>query len=229
MRYRWVLFDVDGTLFDYEQAEDVALRHTFEQLGCEYEARFAELYRAINGRIWRDFERGSISATRLRSRRFELLFEAIEIQCDSEVFSSRYLENLAQGTELISGAEAVIKALYGKVGLVLITNGFAEVQRPRLARSALRDYFGDPVISEEVGAAKPDARIFDVAFERMARPNKDDVLMVGDSLATDVKGGNDYGIDTCWYNPLRRHNELDIKARYEIEHLGELLELVGTA
>lgn len=229
MRYRWVLFDADGTLFDYDKAEASALRCTFEQLGCAYEPSYAEAYREINGRLWLDFERDQISSTRLRTRRFELLFQAAEVSCDAEVFSSRYLENLSLQTDLVDGAEDIIRALYGKVGLVLITNGFAEVQRPRLARSAIGHFFDDLVISEEVGAAKPDARIFDVAFERMAGPSKEDVLVVGDSLATDIKGGNDYGIDTCWFNPLRRSNDSGIKARYGIEHLGDLLKLMDTA
>lgn len=229
MKYRWVLFDADGTLFDYEKAEDAALRRTFAQLRCSYAPRFSELYRRINGQLWLHFEQGQIEAVPLRFRRFELLFESIDLDCDPELFSSRYLENLAMGTDLVDGAEDVVGVLYGKVGLALITNGFAEVQRPRLARSALRTYFGDPVISEEVGAAKPAAKIFDVAFERMEGPSKADVLMVGDSLTTDIQGGNDYGIDTCWFNPLRKPSTLGVVARYEIEHLRELLDLVGAA
>lgn len=226
MRYRWLLFDADGTLFDYDKAEEGALRRTFEQFGWAYRSGYAETYREINARLWASFEQGQTAAARLRTSRFELLFDALDLPGDAEAFSSSYLENLSQGTDLIDGAEEVVRTLYGKVGLALITNGFAEVQRPRLARSALRSYFSDPVISEEVGAAKPDSRIFDVVFQRMAGPSKADVLMVGDSLVSDIQGGNNYGIDTCWFNPLSKPNSLDVKANYEIEHLSELLNLV---
>ncbi len=227
MRYRWVLFDADGTLFDYEKAEERALRRTFEELGCAYVSNYAETYRTINGRIWTDFERGLISQSRLRTRRFELLFEAIQLHCDPEIFSTRYLLNLAQGTDLIAGADRVLESLYGRVGMVMITNGLAAVQRSRLARSEISGYFVDIVISEEVGAAKPDERIFDVAFERMNNPARKDVLIVGDSLASDIWGGNRYGIDTCWYNPSRKSPDLDVTIQYQIEHLSELLALLG--
>jgi 2-haloacid dehalogenase len=227
VKYRWVLFDADGTLFDYDRAEEVALRSTFEHLGYPYRTGYADAYRRINARLWLDFESDQISAARLRSRRFELLFEALGLHGSPEVVSSTYLSRLSRATYLIDGAEEVIRALHDKVGLALITNGFSEVQRPRLAQSALGGYFSEPVISEEVGAAKPDARIFDVAFERMAGPAKADVLMVGDSLVSDIQGGNNYGIDTCWFNPLREGNDSGIEARYEIEYLGELLDLVG--
>ncbi len=222
MRYKWLLLDADGTLFDYDKAEASALQRTFRELGCSYQARYADVYRQINGAMWRDFEVGRISQRRLRTRRFELLFEDIGIGCDPEVFSTRYLLHLADGTDLIEGAEEVIKWLHGKVGLVLITNGIAEVQRPRFASSGLCGYFADIVISEEAGAAKPDPRIFDAAFQAMSWPKKEEVLIVGDSLASDIKGGNDYGIDTCWFNPQQEPCTVDVKIRFEI---GELLEL----
>jgi FMN phosphatase YigB (HAD superfamily) len=110
---------------------------------------------------------------------------------------------------------------------MLITNGLKEVQRPRLARSAISGYFADIVISEEVGAAKPDARIFDAAFQRMGHPRKADVLMVGDSMSSDIRGGKAYGIDTCWFNPASKLRELDVDSRYEIADLCELVDLLA--
>ena len=229
MKYKWLLFDADGTLFDYDKAEGTALRTTFEALGLAYETRYAQIYRRINGDIWLDFESGRISQESLRTKRFELLFDAIEIDCDPGGFSKAYLANLALATDLVEGAEDVVKSLHGRVGLLLITNGLADVQRPRFARSTVGQYFSDVVISEEVGAAKPDPAIFEVAFAKMGLPKKEDVLIVGDSLTSDIRGGHSYGIDTCWFNPGRKPSDCSVVAHYEIGELEELLLLVADA
>lgn len=226
MKYKWLLFDADGTLFDYDKAEGFALRSTFDMLGLGYEAHYGEVYRRINAEIWLDFEAGKITQRRLRTRRFELLFDAIESDCDPAEFSKRYLANLALGTDLIEGAEDVIMSLHGRVGLLLITNGLADVQRPRFAKSTVGHYFSDVVISEEVGAAKPDPAIFEVAFAKMDFPAKADVLMVGDSLSSDIRGGLNYGIDTCWFNPEGRPYESGVMADHEISELRDLLLLL---
>lgn len=227
MKYEWLLLDADGTLFDYDRAEAMALRRTFEQMGAGFEPGYVEAYRRINGQIWLDFEQGRISQADLRTRRFELLFDAVGARLSPEAFSAAYLRNLAQGTDLIDGAEEVVRALHGRVGLMLITNGLHEVQRPRIARSALNDYLADLVISEEVGAAKPDPLIFDAAFQRMGHPRREAVLMVGDSLTSDMRGGVDYGLHTCWYNPEGQPRAPDVPVRYEIHDLRQLLDLVA--
>jgi len=229
MKYTWLLFDADGTLFDYDRAEATALRRTFEQTGHLLEPGYVETYRRINQQMWVEFEQGRLSQEKLRTRRFELLFESLGIATDPEVFSREYLRNLAEGTDLIEGAEEVIKALHGRAGLAIVTNGLKEVQGPRLARSAIADCISAMVISEEVGAAKPDQRFFEAAFQRIENPGKDNVLIVGDSLSSDIRGGNNYGIDTCWFNPMGKPPDLDVEIRYEISCLKELLDLVEVA
>lgn len=229
MKYEWLLFDADGTLFDYDKAEGTSLELTFKEFGIAYEPGYGDTYRRINAAIWGQFEEGRISQERLRTKRFELLFEALRVEGDAEAFSARYLRNLAEGSELIEGAEDVVRALRGQVGLMVITNGLADVQRPRFARSAIGDCFTDLVISEEVGAAKPHGKIFDVAFERMRFPRQQQVLIIGDSLSSDIKGGNSYGIDTCWFNPRREPGDEEVEPTYEIAALGELLSLVEVA
>jgi 2-haloacid dehalogenase len=226
MRYRWVLFDADGTLFDYDAAETAALEQTFRASGQPFQRGYAGLYRQINVQIWQAFERGEISPDRLRVRRFEQLLAAIGVDADPQAFSEGYLRHLAQGTALVEDALDVVQALHGNVGLLIITNGLAEVQRERFEGSALRDYFPDLVISEEVGAAKPDGRIFEIAFQRMNNPRKEEVLMVGDSLTSDIQGGNQYGIDTCWFNPGGHPRPAGVTVCYEIRRLGELLRIV---
>jgi len=229
MRYKWLLFDLDGTLFDYDKAEAAALKKTFEQAGHRFQPGYAQVYRRINERIWQEFEQGKISQARLRSKRFELLFDVIDVHPDPVAFSTTYLKNLARGWYLVPDAKETVESLYGKVGLLIITNGLKEVQRPRLASSAIGHYFAGVVISEEAGAAKPDKRIFDIAFRKMNDPQKKEVLIVGDGLTSDIKGGNDYGIDTCWFNPTKRSSPLDVEFTYEIGRLRELLDIVEGA
>ena len=228
MKYTWLLLDADGTLFDYDKAESAALAQTFAQFGYEYGAHCLETYRAVNGQIWRDFEDGKITQERLKTRRFELLFAALALPSspDAAEFSARYLDNLGGCAELIDGALDVLKALRGRVHLALITNGLRRVQRSRLARSGLDEFFEAVIISDEVGVAKPHAGIFNIAFARMGRPRKAEVLIVGDSLTSDIKGGSDYGIDTCWYNPTGRPRPPDVNIRYEIADLPALLAIV---
>lgn len=226
-KYQWLLFDADDTLFDYGKAEAGALRQTFEQVGVKFEPEYLSAYQQINRQIWTEFEQGRISAKALRTRRFELLFEAIGVSVDPERFSAVYLSNLATQSELTEGALQVMQALYGKYRLAIITNGLRDVQRPRLARSAIRDYIADIIISEEVGAAKPERAIFEAAFRRMGNPNKDEVLLIGDNLASDMAGGNAYGIDTCWFNPTGQPRAEDIPVTYEISRLTDLLEMLA--
>jgi 2-haloacid dehalogenase len=226
-KYKWLLLDADGTLFDYDRAEAGALVATFQEMGLKAAPGYAEAYREINGQIWRDFEAGKISALALRTERFQRLFHAVRVEADPHIFGERYLVHLGDQAHLIAGAEALLRSLYGKVGLVLITNGLEDVQRSRLARSTIASYLTDVVISETVGAAKPDSRIFDIAFARMNLPRKKEVLIVGDSLTSDIKGGSDYEIDTCWFNPQRLSRSLDVRIRYEIHELSALLGIVG--
>jgi 2-haloacid dehalogenase len=227
IHYRWVLCDADGTLFDYDRAEAAALQQTFAENSIDLAAEHVAAYRRINAQIWRDYELGKIAQDVLRVRRFELLFEAVGVEADAATFSERYLVHLGEQAILIPGAEEVVKALHGRVGLVLITNGIKEVQRSRLGRSTLRDCFAGVVISDEVGVSKPDPGIFDVAFTKMGHPDKREVLIVGDSLTSDIKGGAAYGIDTCWYNPDQKPRTVDVAIRYEIGALNELLYIVG--
>ena len=222
MKYKWLLFDADGTLFDYDQAEQSALQRTFEFARLHYEPTYREIYRRINHQLWLEFEQGIVSAESLRSKRFELLFAAIGIELDAQLFSDQYLRHLANASELMEGAFDIVQALREHYQLALITNGLKDVQRPRLARSALKDCFGAIVVSDEVGAAKPDPAIFEIAFTQMGNPARDQVLLIGDSLTSDIQGGNNYGIDTCWFNPAHAPRPANVTITYEIHHLGDL-------
>ena len=145
-RYRHVLFDLDGTLFDYNKAETTALRTAFAGEGLRFEAAHVELYRRINHRAWLELERGEVTQEELKVRRFAELLEAAGLDGDAAALGERYLEALSRRCDLIDGAEAMLRRLDGKVGMVAITNGIGAVQRPRLAGSTIRGFFDGVVI-----------------------------------------------------------------------------------
>lgn len=224
-RYTWLLFDADDTLFDFPQAEANALRLTFDALGLVYHTDYAQIYKRCNQRVWEQFERGAVTAVELRTRRFALLFDEIHLTADPQAVSPVYLQHLALSNDLLDGAEALVRTLGERYHLALVTNGLAEVQRPRLARSPLRDAFAHIFISEEIGAAKPHRDFFDHVFRALGNPPKSEVLLIGDSLTSDMAGGIQYGIDTCWYNPTGKPTELPVT--YQVKHLQEIPQIIG--
>jgi 2-haloacid dehalogenase len=226
--YHWLFFDADGTLFDYDRAEAKALQGTFQDFNLPFAPGYAGTYQEINHQVWLDFENGQITSTALRVARFERLFAALQMdtRVDTERFSARYLQNLAMASDLNEGAEKTIRALQGKYRLALITNGLKDVQRPRLAHSAIAGCFAEVAISEELDAAKPARRYFDRVFERIGQPARETVLVIGDSLSSDIQGGINYGLDTCWFNPQGQPANPKIPATYEIRRLEELLSLL---
>lgn len=228
MSYTWLLFDADGTIFDFDAAEEQALEWTFQQMGFDYLPEYGRLYREINAAIWNDLEQGRIQPGAINGLRFERLLATIGMtpRPDLHAFGERYLGNLARGTQLIDGAQEVVEAIHGRYRLAIITNGLKEVQRLRLARSTVGRFFQPVIISQEVGASKPDPRIFDAAFAKMGAPARSEVLIIGDSLSSDIAGGSAYGIDTCWFNPAGKSRPNDIQITYEIGDLRELLDLV---
>jgi 2-haloacid dehalogenase len=225
MKYSWLLFDADDTLFDFPRAAANALKWTFEQSGLPFQREFPGLYSRFNQQVWEEFERGEITQQELRLKRFRLFFDETRLEADLQAVSPLYLKNLALGTDLLDGAEKVVRALKERCHLALVTNGLKDVQRPRLAGSALHDCFEKIFISEEMGAAKPSCEYFDTVFRDIGRPPKESTLIIGDSLTSDMQGGLDYGIHTCWYNPEGKTSELMLT--YRISHLKELIALLG--
>jgi len=224
--YPWLWFDADGTLFDYNRAEATALKQTFHSLSLPFEEEYLGIYQQINQGLWQALERQEITQAALRYRRFELLMEAIQMTGSPEQMSSAYVEQLGICADLIDGAYEVLQALHGRSQIAIVTNGLQAVQRNRLAHSRIRHFITELIISEEIGAAKPHPAFFDAAFVRTGYPKKSDVLIIGDSLTSDIQGGEDYGIDTCWYNPTVEAQPSGLSITYEIQDLHELLDVV---
>lgn len=222
--YEWLLFDADGTLYDFEKTETVAFQRSIEDLGFPYKPDYLSIYKQINQALWDAFERGEVAQDLLKVKRFADFLAAAGLDGDATEFSQRYVGHLAEGHYLLDGAEALVKKLARTHKLIIITNGLKEVQRPRFERSSIHDYFEAIIVSGEIGAAKPRAEIFDAAFEAMGNPPKANTLIIGDSLSSDMAGGINYGIDTCWYNPNGKTTDLPIT--YEIKALNQLNQIL---
>jgi 2-haloacid dehalogenase len=224
--YPWLWFDADNTLFNYNKAEVTALQKSFHLVGLIFDESYMHTYQRINQNLWRLLEQQEITPAVLRVRRFQEFLEAIGMTGPAEQLSAAYIQQLGLCSELIDGAYAVLAALHGKSKFVIITNGLTAVQRSRLELSPIKSFIAELIISEEIGAAKPHAGFFDVAFARTGNPPKGDVLIIGDSLSSDIKGGLDYGIDACWFNPNGEARPENLQITYEIGDLRELLEIV---
>ncbi|MDA3813047.1 MAG: YjjG family noncanonical pyrimidine nucleotidase [Candidatus Cloacimonetes bacterium] len=225
MKYKLVLFDADGTLFDFDTTEMEAFEKTFKQFGVsENLQQLHKEYEIINMAIWRDFEQKKITSEKLRIERFQRFFTKEDLQLDPKVISPIYLKYLSEGTHLLPGAEKIVSFLFGKCELALATNGLADVQNPRFADSELAKYFQHIFISEEIGHPKPDPEFFQHIFAKL--PHKESAIIIGDNLTSDIKGGNDFGIDTCWYNPNKYNNNSGISPKFEINDLSELKRIV---
>lgn len=225
--YPWLWFDADGTLFDYNRAEAIALQKAFEFLSPQFQEDYLDTYREINGGLWQALERQEIKPDVLRVRRFELLLEALGLSGIPAKLSEAYIEQLALSAELMDGAYEVLQVLHKTSRIAIVTNGLQAVQYRRLEHSTIREFVSELIISEEVGAAKPSTAFFDAASAKAGYPPKTDVLIIGDSLTSDMRGGVDYGIDTCWYNPTGEVRPESLRAiTYEIKHLSHLLEII---
>ncbi|MCP3740442.1 YjjG family noncanonical pyrimidine nucleotidase [Rossellomorea sp. BNER] len=227
MKYETILFDVDDTLFDFSMSEKKALHKAFVEFGlptglADYEAD----YKDISKLLWRDLEQGLTTLSELGVERFRRLFLAHELEINADMFNSVYLRYLGKETHLVRGAVELCENL-ASYRLAIITNGFPDVQTTRIGSSPLRNTFEHIIISEEVGFQKPDKGIFDYAFSKLQITDKAKVLIVGDSLTSDIQGGINYGIDTCWFNPFLKENNIGIKPTYEIRELTDLIKIVG--
>jgi len=224
--YPWLWFDADETLFDYSRAEATALRHAFSSFSLPFEDSYLDTYRGINQRLWQMLEQREITPALLRMQRFELLLAAVQLNGSPEQMSSTYLEQLGRCADLNEGAYEVLQALHGTCQIAIVTNGLSTVQRGRLSLSTIQPFISELIISEEIGAAKPHAAFFEIASARTGNPPKSEILLIGDSLTSDMQGGTDYGVDTCWYNPAAEPKPDNLPITCEIRHLRELLELI---
>jgi len=227
MKYEWLLFDLDNTILDFEVSEHYALEQTLLQVGISFEPRHLKIYEKINRKCWDAFEAGTLPQADINETRFSQFLAALDRPKTNAIeLGNYYLEQLSEKAVFMEGADVLLDAHYQKYQLGIVTNGLKEVQRPKLAKNNLMHYFKIIVVSDEIGVSKPNTDFFDYAFTEMKFPSKEKVLIIGDSLNSDIKGGNNYGIDTCWYNPDKKKNTTSIRPTYEINNLKKLNQII---
>ena len=218
MRYQWILFDADETLFHFDAFAGLQLmfsRHDYPFDSTEY-----AYYQSINLPLWQQYQQGDISAKQLQVNRFTPW--AAKLNTSAAALNSAFMQAMADICTPLPGATELITALKGRVKLGIITNGFTELQHIRLARTGFADIFSPLVISEQVGVAKPHIDIFNHAFALMEHPPKQQILMVGDNPHADIQGGINAGIDTCWLNRHGAARPEGITPHKEVNSLAQL-------
>ena len=228
--YRWLLLDADNTLFDFDAAEDYALSRTLVSHGVTPTPELKACYRAINSALWAAYDRGRISQVEaIGPCRFQQLFEETGLSGNPEEWSQSFLRSLAGCPTLLPGAESLCRKLSNRYILSLTTNGVPQVQRQRLEASPLAPYFGDRVfISGEMGCRKPEKAYFDAVLEALgAKMQRSKVLVIGDSLSSDIRGAFNARLDSVW---LRRPGAKAgaMKPTYQVDSLAQLSQLLGT-
>ncbi|MCK6264601.1 pyrimidine 5'-nucleotidase [Vibrio sp. ZSDE26] len=222
MKYDWILFDADETLFHFDAFKGMQLM--FSRKGVDFTEQDYAVYQEVNKPLWVDYQNGDITAHQLKHTRFESWAE--KLNTTTAELNSAFLEAMADICTLLPGAKELMEALSGKARMGIITNGFTELQAIRLERTGMTDYFEHVVISEEVGIAKPDLGIFSHALERMGNPCKSKVLMVGDNPDSDILGGLNFGIETCWLNTSDNLAPKELKPHYTVNSLHQLKNIL---
>lgn len=221
-----LLLDLDDTILDFHKAERIAIAKTFRDFDIEPTEHVLNRYHLINKACWEKLETGELTRDQILVRRFELLFAELGVTCDGKAVAKKYEKNLSIGHYFLPGAEEAVKRLHEKYRLFLVSNGTASVQHGRLTSAGLYPWFEKVFVSQEVGYNKPAREYFDRVFAAIPGFEREKAIIVGDSLTSDILGGINAGIRTCWVNP--EHKTGHIKADHEIEALHQLESLLET-
>lgn len=224
----FLFLDLDDTILDFHKAERIALAKTIRDFGVEPTEHVLHRYHIINKLHWEMLERGELTRAEVQVGRFRALFEELGVAVDAAAVTAKYSENLAIGHYFMPGAEEAVEALSKKYRLFLASNGTASVQKGRMTSANLYRFFEQVYVSQEIGHNKPSKAYFDACFARIPDFDPARAMIVGDSLTSDIRGGINAGIKTCWVNPAHDPGRPDIRPDYEIEALSQLSALLET-
>ena len=221
-----IFLDLDDTILDFHKGEREAITETLSHFGVEVTDELIARYRSFNRRCWEALERGEMERDDVLTKRFELFFDSLGREVSAEDVQAYYEVKLSENAYFLDGAEQLLEDLAGKYRLYITSNGTAFVQDRRIKHSGIAKYFDGIFISERMGAHKPSVEFFNACFARMDTPNREQTVIIGDSLTSDILGGINAGIHTCHYTLGHDADYTDIKPEYSVRYLYEIPELL---
>lgn len=223
MKMKALLIDIDGTLLDYRQSEALGISAIMEHYGVTPTPELAAHYHDVNQSFWEKYEKGEITRAQINEGRYPAFFGELGVEVDPEVCEEIYQDFVNNRLVPVEGAEDMLRYLSGKYLLYAASNGYSDKQRERLRKAGMISYFTDIFISQETGSQKPQKEFFDYCFARMpAGLKRDEVMIIGDGLTSDMRGGNNAGIHTCWLNAYGEVNHAGVSIDVEIHSLAEI-------
>ena len=226
MKYTTVLMDADETLLDFRRSEREAVSEMLEIFGVTPDEEMIKKYSEINSSLWKALERGEIEKNVLFYHRFELLAKAYGFSFDAKKMAKTYMDILAGKGYMLDGALELCERLQGKVRLYIVTNGAEYIQRGRYKILGIEKYFDGIFISDSIGHEKPSVEFFNKIIEDIEDFSKDRTIIVGDSLSSDMQGGINFGIDTCWYAPNAERIPDGMDITYHARSHGEIYDII---
>ena len=223
--YKFLIFDLDDTLLDFELAEQIALKEFFEKLRVENPIEYINAYRRINRELWRRFEEEEVSREELTNTRFSKTFEHFGEVADGKGLAKQYAKVMGKQGVHINGAVEFLEKVSKDYEIYAATNGLYEIQKNRLKNSQISKYFKDVFVSGLIGYAKPKREFFEYLEKNISEFEKSKAVMIGDNIIADIHGANEYGIDTIWFNPNAKDNK-GIEPTYEVKNYDELLSVI---
>lgn len=224
--YTTLLFDVDNTLLDFDANEKESFHSMILELGETYTDELYQTYKRLNTRLWKRIERKELSIEEVVNSRFAILMKEYGREIDGRQWEKTYRRYLNRGIQQIPCVHQVLAKLKESYRMYVITNGMKETQAFRMEHSGLNPYFQDCFISEKIGANKPSKEFFDYVKANIKDFKEKDTLVIGDSLTSDIKGGRDAGMDTCWFTRERQEEPGEIVPTYIIHELPELFSVL---
>lgn len=221
-----LLFDVDDTLLDFQLAEKKALTALLADEEITLTPEIEKTYKTINQGLWRSFEEGKIAKDIISDTRFGLLFNELNKEVDSKKMGANYHHYLSLGHDLLGNSKSILTKLAPHYDLYIVTNGVAQTQYRRLTDSELLPFFKGIFVSEEVGYQKPMKEYFDYVFERIPEFDRNETMIIGDSLQSDIQGGQLAQIQTVWLNPTEELPTPTIQPSYTIRQLDDILTIL---
>ena len=221
-----ILLDLDNTIIDFNECARHSIMDIFQDLGFHYDENVFDTFITENVKIWKRLELGEIDKIYLRANRWNIILGKLGIDYDGTIIEERFENGVAKGAYSVEYAYELLQYLYNKYDIYVVSNGFRFVQESRVKIGKFDKYFKELFLSEDIGIQKPDIRFFDYCYEKLGSPPKEELILIGDSLSADIKGGNNFGIDTIWFNKNNDPAPSDIIPTYTVEKLSQIKEIL---